>query len=155
MDLCIQRFLLLEVYFTTFLSPISNQCLPKNAKNVVSASYPDDYPGVSLSKKMPSVPFPWSLAVHHQSLASGWLYICLLSLKIREIRGPQKGRGQGGFALPRFFVRNHLHGNGCIITTNCKNPSPHPQNWFVNHPSAPNGNYLSSYILSLNPPPLA
>ena len=112
MDLCIQRFLLLEVYFTTFLSTISNQSLPKNAKNVVSASYPDDYPDVSLSNKMPSVPFPWSLAVHHQSLATGWLYMPPIP-ENQVLRDRRRGGARGALLSPPFcaksFVRKSLH----------------------------------------------
>ena len=99
LDLCIQRFLLLEVYFTTFLCTISNQSLPKNAKNVVSASYPDDYPDVSLWKKMPPVPFPWSLAIHHQSLASGWLYMPLIP-ENQVLRDRRRGGARGALPFP-------------------------------------------------------
>ena len=52
-----------------YLVPSSKQACKKNHL-ILPASYSD----VSLSMKMcaqrkPSVPFPWSLAVHHQSLA--------------------------------------------------------------------------------------
>lgn len=55
-----------------------------------------------------------------------------------RVSGSAQGEGPGG-AL-------HLYDYNKL-----KNSLPHPQNWFVNHPSSPNGNYLSSYILSLNP----
>ena len=89
--------------FSTFSSTISNQSLPKNAKNVIP--------------------------------------------KNQGLRDRTRGGARGALPFPALFVRNHKYRNRCIftITTNFKNPSPHPQNWFVNHPSSPNGNYLSSY----------
>ena len=97
------KVLLLEAYFATFSSTISNQSLPKNAKNVIP--------------------------------------------KNQGLRDRTRGGARGALPFPALFVRKHKYRNRCIftITTNFKNPSPHPQNWFVNHPSSPNGNYLSSY----------
>ena len=73
-----------------------------NIKNVVSSSYPDDHPDVPLSNKMPSVPFPWSLAVHHQSLATGWLYMPLIP-ENQVLRDRRRGGAREVLSFPAFL----------------------------------------------------
>ena len=54
------------------------------------------------SNKMPSVPFPWSLAVHHQSLATGWLYMPPIP-ENQVLRDRRRGGARGALPFPAFL----------------------------------------------------